>query len=114
MPLAYRDGEELLTDLEAERIYRVVDALGFDRDGFILPLKTASEGKILSMPDGRILLRPPGGAAFEAWLADLPARLRETDLSRVPRKGDPDPKRGLTSLGQPRPVGTRRYLAGAA
>lgn len=107
MPLAYRDGEELLTDAEAERIYRVIDSLGCDRDGFILPLKTAPEGRMIPMPDGRILLRAPGGESFEAWLADLPARLREADLSRVPRRINFGPKDKLFHLGGSIPAGSR-------
>lgn len=106
MPVPYRDGEELLTDFEAERIYRAVDALGLDRDGFILPLKTAPEGKIVPMPDGRILLRAPGGESFEAWLADLPARLREAGLSRLPRAREP-------ARAPAAPADARRRLAAA-
>ncbi|MFN3484232.1 MAG: hypothetical protein ACK44W_01930 [Planctomycetota bacterium] len=107
MPVAYRDGEELLTDAEAERIYRVIDSLGFDRDGFILPLKTASEGRIFPMPDGRVLLRAPGGEGFDAWLADLPARLREADLSRVPRRRNLGAKDELFHLGGSFSAGSR-------
>ena len=99
---------ELLSSEQVERIYRVTDAFELHRDWVIVPLNCAPEGREVMQPDGKIILRAPGRTAFVTWLAELPDRLRALDLSRTPRRGEEDPKRPLTGLWGPKPIGTRR------
>jgi hypothetical protein len=101
---------ELLTADQVERIYRVTDLLDLHRDWVVVPLNAAREGLEMLHPDGKLLLRPPAGAAFERWLAELPDRLERLELGRIPRREELDPKRPLTGPGEVHAWGTRRYL----
>lgn len=101
---------ELLTADQVERIYRVADALDLHRDWVVVPLNTAAEGAEILQPDGKILIRAPGGAAFEPWLAGLRSRVEALDLGRTPRRHEDDPKHPLTGPGEPRATGTRSYV----
>jgi len=101
---------ELLSADDVERIYRVTDGLDLHRDWVVVPLNVAGEGKELVMPDGKVLIRAPGGDAFEPWLKHLRERLETLDLRGTPRRGEDDPKRNLTGPGAPRFFGTMRYL----
>ena len=58
----------LLTAEQVERIYQVTDRLSIHRDWVVVPLNAAEDGAELMQPDGKILLRPPGGEQFEPWL----------------------------------------------
>jgi len=101
---------EILTAEQVERIYRVVDRLSIHRDWVVVPLNAAEEGAELMQPDGKILLRPPGGEKFEPWLAQLPEQLQHLDLGRAARRWENDPKWSLTGPGEIHATGTRRYL----
>ena len=101
---------ELLTAEQVERIYEVTDQLDLHRDWVVVPLNAADEGREMMHPDGKLLLRPPGAATFEAWLQELPERLERLDLGRVPRREELDPKWPLTGPGEFHAWGTRRYL----
>jgi hypothetical protein len=103
-------GEELLTAEQVERIYRVTDALDLHRDWVVVPLKSAEEGLEQLMVDAKILIRAPGRERFEPWLAGLRERLLALGIAHVPRRGENDPKFGLTGLGQPRLQGTLRHV----
>ncbi|MBI3857143.1 MAG: hypothetical protein HY293_15770 [Planctomycetes bacterium] len=78
---------DLLTALDVERIYVVTDQLHLKRDGVIVPLGCASEAFEIVQPDGKLLLRPPGGDLLEPWIDGLAARLSALDLSRIARLG---------------------------
>jgi hypothetical protein len=101
---------EVLSAEDIERVFRVTDKLQIHRDWVILPVDCAPEGKERVMPDGNLLLHAPGRGSFEAWLAELPGRLRDLDLSRTRRADEEDPKQMLSSHWAPRWYGTRRYL----
>ena len=101
---------ELLTADQVERIYRVTDQLDLHRDWVVVPLNVADEGLVMMQPDGKLLLRAPGGDRFELWLRELPDRLQELDLGRTPRREVWDPKWPLTGPGEFHAWGTRRYL----
>jgi hypothetical protein len=88
----------------------VTDGLELHRDWVVVPLNAAEEGLELVMPDGKVLIRAPGGTAFEPWLKDLPRRLAALDLRATPRRTEDDPKRMLTGPWGPRFQGTLRYL----
>ena len=101
---------ELLTADQVERIYLVTDRLDLHRDWVVVPLNAADEGMEMMHPDGKVLLRPPGGEKFEPWLRELPDRLAALDLGRTPRREEWDPKWPLTGPGEYHAWGTRRYL----
>ena len=101
---------ELLTDDQVARITRVTDQLDLHPDWVVVPLNVADEGLEMMQPDGKVLIRAPGGAAFEPWLAGLRGRLERLDLGRTPRREEQDPKWPLTGPGEFQAWGTRRYL----
>ena len=104
------NGMELLSAEQVERIYRVTDQLGLNRDWVVVPLNAADHGVELLHPDGKLLIRPPRGEAFESWLQGLRDRLAALDLGRAARRGVNDPKFPLTGPGEFHAWGTRRYL----
>jgi hypothetical protein len=110
----YFNGMDHLTERDIERIYLVTDQLHLHRDWVIVPLGCATEAFELVQPDGKLLLRPPGGELFEPWLHELAARLSALDLSRIARLGVDDPVKHLTGTHAPRAYGTQRYLEGLA
>ena len=106
----YFNGMDLLTATDVERIYSVTDQLQLHRDWVIVPLNCAAEAFEVVQPDGKLLLRPPGGDQLEPWIRGLPERLSGLDLSRVARWGVDDP----SGPHAPHPYGTQRYLEGLA
>ena len=110
----YFNGMDLLTARDVERIYSVTDQLQLHRDWVIVPLNCAAEAFEVVQPDGKLLLRPPGGDLLEPWIQGLAARLSGLDLSRIARWGVDDPVQHLTGTHAPRPYGTQRYLEGLA
>lgn len=110
MPVLQDGPLELLTEDEVERILLVTDGFRIKRDCVIVPLACAAEGKVWVMPDGNLLIRGPGHEQLESWVADLPFLLRETNLSRTPRRSGEDSKRHLTGPHGPRSCGTRSYM----
>jgi hypothetical protein len=101
---------DLLTAEQVEQIYRVTDQHALNRDWVVVPLNAAEHGVELLHPDGKLLIRPPRGNAFEPWLRGLKERLQSLDLGRAARRGENDPKFPLTGPGEFRAWGTRRYL----
>lgn len=110
----YFNGMDLLTARDVERIYLVTDQLQLHRDWVIVPLNCAAEAFEIVQPDGKLLLRPPGGDLLEPWIRGLPERLSGLDLSRIARWGVDDPVKHLTGPQAPRAYGTQRYLEGLA
>ncbi len=104
------NGMELLTAEQVERIYQVTDQLGLQRDWVVVPLNAADHDVEMLHPDGKLLIRPPRGEAFDAWLQGLRERLEALDLGRAARRGQIDPKFPLTGPGEFHAWGTRRYL----
>ncbi|HLY73820.1 MAG TPA: hypothetical protein VKU80_06840 [Planctomycetota bacterium] len=101
---------QLLSAEDMSRILEVTDALELHRDWVIVPIDARPEGHEYQQPDGKIIIHAPVREGFEAWLKDLPRRLRLVDLGRVPRAYIEDPNLGLTGPHEPVPKGTRNYL----
>jgi hypothetical protein len=101
---------DLLTAEHVEQIYRVTDQLDLNRDWVVVPLNAAEHDVELVLPDGKLLIRPPRGDAFEPWLRGLKERLQGLDLGRAARREVNDPKFPLTGPGEFHAWGTRRYL----
>ena len=109
MPVPCNGQFEVLTEADVERIYRLVDGLGLDRDYVIIPLMCAERGLEMQQPDGRIIVRPPGDAGFEGWIGGLADRLSALDLGRVQKVGE-DRNRIKAAPFLPHWHGTRTYL----
>lgn len=110
----YHNGMDVLTERDVERIHRVTDQLHLHRDWVIIPIGCTKDPAELVQPDGKLLLRPPGGDLLEPWMDGLLDRLSGMDLSRAARLGVDDPLRHLTGTHAPRSYGTQRYLDGGA
>lgn len=82
---------KVLTPEQVHRVYDVTDSLFLHRNWVVIPLAAAERPLELVMPDGKVLIRPPGGARFESWLEGLRLRLQDLDLSRTPKRGEHDP-----------------------
>lgn len=76
---------EVLTEAQVRCIREVTDALGLDWNFVVVPLAAREKGLEQVLPDGKLLIRAPGGASFEPWRAGLRARLEALDLGRTPR-----------------------------
>jgi hypothetical protein len=76
---------DILTEGQVRRLFEVTDGFRLDRDQVVVPLAGREKGMEMVLPDGKLLVGAPGGAAFEPWLAGLKARLERLDLSRTPR-----------------------------
>jgi hypothetical protein len=77
---------DLPTARDIERIYLVTDRLHLHRDWVVVSPGWAEQPGELVQPDGKILLRPPGGDLFEPWLGGLAARLSAIDHFRTVRR----------------------------
>jgi hypothetical protein len=77
--------ERFVTPEQIERIYQITDSFYLNRDAVVVPLVGRGEPLVTVMPDGKLLVRPPAGSRFEAWVAGLPERLADLDLARTPR-----------------------------
>ena len=101
---------DVLSAEQISRVYRLTDALNLNRDGVIIPLAAHPFGFERTLPDGKILIRPPAGPAFDPWFAGLRERLQALDLSRALRKGQAErPALRVPADALPG-SGTRRYL----
>ena len=75
----------VLTEAQVSKIYDLTDSFELNRDWVVVPLVGAVQGFEMLMPDGKILIRPVGGARYDAWFAGLKTRLEALDLSRALR-----------------------------
>ncbi len=106
-----RPMDELLTAEQVERIYRLTDALLLNRDWVVVPLRGAATGFETAMPDGKVLVRPPAGPAFDSWFAGLKPRLEALDLDRALRASQLERHYPRTPAGSAPGTGARRYVA---
>jgi hypothetical protein len=102
--------DELLTADQVDRIYRLTDDLHLNRDWVVVPLRGAPTGFETAMPDGKILVRPPAGPAFDAWFTGLKARLEALDLDRALRASQLERHYTRTPAGSAPGSGARRYV----
>jgi hypothetical protein len=76
---------DLLTPEQIERIYSVTDAFGCNRNLVVVPMSAWPDAVERVLPDGKIFLRAPDGARFDAWVAGLPERVAAMSLARARR-----------------------------
>ena len=102
---------KVLTSQQISRVFEVTDSLDLHRNWVVVPLTAHETGAEFVMPDGKVLLRPPAGPQFDAWIRDLRERLQGMDISRTPRGGQHDPKPDEVPPEAPYGSGSRRlYL----
>lgn len=77
--------DPVLTEAQVAKVYELTDGLLLNRDWVVVPLVGSQNGIEMLMPDGKVLIRPPGGAQFDAWFAGLKTRLESLDISRALR-----------------------------
>jgi len=75
----------VLSEAQVRKVYELTDALMLNPDWVVVPLVGAPQGMEMLMPDGKVLIRPAGGDAFDAWFSGLKTRLDLLDLSRALR-----------------------------
>lgn len=102
--------DEILTAEQVERVYRLTDALLLNRDWVVVPLRGSDDGLERVMPDGKLLIRPPAGPAFDAWFNGLKERLQALDLDRALRASQLERHYVRTPASAPPASGARRYL----
>jgi hypothetical protein len=76
---------DVLSEAQVRKVYELTDSLMLNRDWVVVPLVGSPRGVEMLMPDGKILVRPPGGDGFDAWFTGLKTRLESLDLSRALR-----------------------------
>ena len=104
--------DPVLTEAQVARIYELTDSLLLNRDWVVVPLVGTAEGMEMLMPDGKILIRPAGGAKFDAWFSGLPGRLASLDLSRALRASQLERHYVRTPATAAPGSGARRYVKG--
>ena len=80
----------VLTPRQIDRIHELTDSLGLHRNWVIVTLVAVPEGCELVQPDCKLLIRAPGGDAFDAWFSGLRRRLETMNLGKVARGDEPD------------------------
>ncbi len=101
---------EVLTADQVERVYRLTDSLLLNRDWVVVPLGSHPVGLEMELPDGKVLIRPPGGPAFDPWFAGLGQRLQALDLDRALRAGQLERHVTRTPAEAAPGSGARRYV----
>jgi hypothetical protein len=102
---------EVLTAEQVERVYRLTDSLLLNRDWVVVPLRGSETGLERTLPDGKVLVRPPAGPPFEAWFAGLKSRLEMLDLERALRASQLERPCLRTPAGAAPGSGARKYVS---
>ena len=61
---------------EIEQIFVVTDALGLSREAVVIPLRTATPGRLRILPNRKLEIVVDGGVGFEEWLNGLEGEIR--------------------------------------
>jgi hypothetical protein len=79
-----------ITPAEIRRILETTDSLQIHRESVTIPLAKEGPGRLSILPGGRLEIVGPADRPFDAWLAEMPARLAELDLGALRKAEDPD------------------------
>ena len=101
--------DDILSAERVERVYRLTDALQLNRDWVVVPLRGSEQGIAMVLPDGKLLIRPPGGPDFDRWLGGLKERLELLDLDRALRASQLERHYVRTPAAAPPGSGARKY-----
>jgi hypothetical protein len=73
---------DTVTLKEIEKIFAVTDALGIHREALVIPLGTATPGRVRRLPSGKLEITVDAEAPFDEWLKGLSALIkRVTDAA---------------------------------
>jgi hypothetical protein len=64
---------EVVSMKEIDAIFAVTDPLGIHREMLVIPLGTASPGRVRRLPNGKLEITVESERPFEEWLRELPA-----------------------------------------
>ena len=101
---------QVLTEAQVAQVYALTDSLKLNPDWVVVPLTAHETGMEMMFPDGKILIRPAGGEAFEPWFADLRTRLESMDIARALRASQLERHYTHTPAEAPPGSGSRRYV----
>jgi len=101
---------DVLSEAQVRKVYELTDSLLLNQDWVVVPLVGSPRGMEMLMPDGKILIRPVGGAAFEPWFAGLKTRLEALDLSRALRASQLERHYVRTPAAAAPGSGARKYV----
>jgi hypothetical protein len=76
----------------------------------VVPLRGSDQGVEMVLPDGKLLVRPPGGPGFDGWFLGLKDRLQALDLDRALRASQLERHYVRTPASAAPASGARRYL----
>ena len=68
---------DTVTMKEIEKIFAVTDAMGIHREALVIPLGTATPGRVRKLPSGKIEITVDAEAQFDEWLKGLPVLIRQ-------------------------------------
>ena len=102
--------DPVLTEAQVQRVYELTDSLLLNRDWVVVPLVGSARGVEMLMPDGKVLIRPAGGGAFDAWFSGLKTRLESLDLSRALRASQLERHYVRTPASAAPGSGARKYV----
>lgn len=100
----------MLTPEQIDRIYDVAASLQINLDWVVVPMAGSDQAEERILPDGKILVKAPGGEAFEKWFTGLKERLESLDLSRTARAWIPERYRAKANPKVPPVSGMKKYL----
>jgi hypothetical protein len=101
---------DVLSEAQVRKVYDLTDSLLLNPDWVVVPLVGATQGMEMIMPDGKVLIRPAGGEAFDAWFAGLRTRLESLDLSRALRASQLERHYVRTPASAAPGSGARKYV----
>jgi hypothetical protein len=100
----------MLTPEQIDRIYDVAASLQLNLDWVVVPMAGSAQPEERVLPDGKILVKAPTGAAFDAWFSGLKERIESLDLSRTARAWTPERFRVKADPAVPPVSGIKKYL----
>ena len=68
---------EAVTLKEIEKIFAITDAMGIHREALVIPLGTATPGRVRKLPSGKLEITVDAEAPFDAWLKGLASLIRQ-------------------------------------
>ena len=63
---------DVVTMKEIDAIFAVTDGLGIHREMLVIPLGTATPGRVRRLPSGKLQLTVESSRPLDEWLKDLP------------------------------------------